>query len=198
MSSRLGYMLTFSLTCISLYVFPFLKLNNINEKQILKFVTLLCYSIIVFYYFTSVITENIDSTRYYLKGFIIPHQFAYFMSIFVYFFLKKKKYYLGVIPIFCTLYVGTRTGLILISFIILAHFYSILKSINIKSFAKVIFSIGFSFVLIFSFENPIRKQLTNTFDLLNISSISLDSDSQGAADFTSNRNYLAIIGLTKI
>tara|TARA_B110000238_G_scaffold191183_1_gene225123 strand:+ start:1095 stop:2234 length:1140 start_codon:yes stop_codon:yes gene_type:complete len=198
LSSRLGYMLTFSLTCISLYVFPFLKLKNINEKQILKFVTLLCYSIIVCYYFTSVMTENIDSTRYYFKGFIIPHQFSYFMSIFVYFFFNKRKYYLAIIPIIYTFYVGTRTGLVLIVFIIIVHFYSSLKTINVKTFTKVIFFIGLIFVPILSFENPIKKQLTNTFDLLNISSISSSSDSQEATDFTSNRNYLIIIGLTKI
>jgi len=198
LSSRLGYMLTFSLTCITLYVFPGLKLTKITEKQSLKFVTFLCYSIVGFYYFTSTLAENIGSTRYYLKGFIIPHQFAYFMSIFAYFFLKRGKYFLGVIPVLYTLYVGTRTGLVLISFIIMAHLYSKRKSINIKSLARVVFFIGFSFVLIFSIENPIRKQLTNTFDLLSISSISISSDSQDAADFTSNRNFLAIIGLTEI
>ena len=133
LSGRLVYMLTFSLTCISLYILPFLKLKSIDEKQTLKFVTLLCYIVIVFYFLTSVITENIDSTRYYLRGFIIPHQFAYFMSIFVYFFLRKGKYVLAILPSIYTLYVGTRTGLILILFVLFTHFYSILKSTNIKS-----------------------------------------------------------------
>ena len=89
-SSRAGYMLTFSLTCISLYILPYLTLKDISRNQINNSLIIICYSIIITYFFTSEVSTDISLSRVYFKGFIIPHQFVYLMAIFVHYFLKKR------------------------------------------------------------------------------------------------------------
>jgi O-antigen ligase len=197
-SSRAGYMLTFSLTCISLYILPYLTLKDISRNQINNSLIIICYSIIITYFFTSEVSTDISLSRVYFKGFIIPHQFVYLMAIFVHYFLLQKKYLLTVLPIIYSVYVGTRTGMILILLTLFAYFFLMFQAKYRKKILKFIFIFLLFIVTLFITENPIQKQITEVFQLLNPTSLLVDSESEESTNFTSNRNVLIIAGVTQI
>jgi hypothetical protein len=197
-SAGAGYMMDYCLTCLTLFTLPKIKFNKINIKIIDNSIFIFCYSIIISYLLTLNINESNGYERVYLVGFIIPHAFSYMMAIFVYYFMKRKKIILAIIPFLLGCFAGTRTGLLLSLLTVVSV---LLNGLTIKKII-IYFFYFVSFVILLNFivnKSPIIKnQFDSISNAFNDFSFSTSTNDQKSIDFSSHRSLLFALGLDQI
>ena len=88
-SQRIGYILPFIVTIQSFWFLPTLKLSVFDYYKIQRNIYFCFYFIVICYLIT--LNEHFEGGRLYYDGFIIPHQFVYYLSIFSYFIASRKN-----------------------------------------------------------------------------------------------------------
>lgn len=198
LSGRAGYMIDFSLTCLAFLILPKLELYNIKPKVIDTFVIILCYGIIITYILTSHYISEDNGFRNYYVGFIIPHAFAYYMAIFVYYFLKRNITILALVPLLLGIYTGTRVGIMLCILSVIAFYYEKYKSRKMLVILSS-FIVGIVIVLALYNASPlIRNQVDLVLNAFSGFDLKLLNNENDSLHFTSNRSLLMTIGLEKI
>ena len=200
LTGRAGYMIGFVLTIASLLILPDIYFYKKFYRKIFidRVMVVLCYSIMVIYFLTGNIWTDVSGTRNYFSGYIIPHAFSYYMSVFVYYFLMCSKKRYAIFPFLSGVLMGTRTGF-LINFISLAAFFFTLMSRNniINIFKFIIISIIILLIL-FTFIPELRLQLLNIGESLSIFLTSLVGNNNDLEDNSSRRSLLFTIGFNQI
>ncbi|MEJ2883521.1 O-antigen ligase family protein [Pedobacter sp. GR22-6] len=109
LANNASYLINIILTCSLLLAFAGDKSVAIIKKHDTYLVGLILF-IIAFYYTFSV--ESLLEDRYYLVGFVIPHQLAYYCAIFTFYFLYTNRLQLAIVVSAAGAYVGARSGLL--------------------------------------------------------------------------------------
>jgi hypothetical protein len=198
LSGRAGYMIDFSLTCLAFLFLPQLDLYKIKLRTIDLFVIILCYGIIIAYILTSHYVSEDNGFRNYYVGFIIPHAFAYYMAIFIYYFMKRNKAIFAVVPLLLGLYTGTRVGIILCLLSVTVFYYEKYKSKKLHVILTTFIS-GIVIIIVLYNVNPlVKNQFDLAFNAFKGFDFTLFKNDNDSLHFTSNRSLLMSIGLEKI
>jgi hypothetical protein len=197
-SQRIGYILPFIVTIQSFWFLPTLKLSVFDYYKIQRNIYFCFYFIVICYLIT--LNEHFEGGRLYYDGFIIPHQFVYYLSIFSYFIASRKKYFLLFLPLLLVAFIGTRTGLILVVISIFAGLnFNFSYRLLVKYFLLLIFTVSICIVAINFFGNNIIttffKSYSDIFDGINLSFDIQDTES---VKITSGRNLLLLNGLSEV
>ena len=123
LANNASYLIPYILACSLLILNPQapIELNKKQENTVIAFY----FFIIFFYYYFA--QDRLYEDRFYLVGFVIPHQFSYYCAIFTFYLLSKNKVYLAIIATIAGAYVGARSGLIASAIGYLFYFFIINK-----------------------------------------------------------------------
>jgi hypothetical protein len=191
-------MITFTLTCLALITLPKLDVIKLSKEKIDLYFSILCYSIIILFFCTAVLRRDVLAKRAYLEGYIIPHAFAYYMAIFGYYFLMRRKFLLAGIPLIAGCIVGTRTGVMLILLAILSFLLIELKSLKFATIIKISIIGGILIIALFIFSGKARSQLNSVFNSFKGFSYSVEKGDKTSKSYSSNRSLLMAIGIDQI
>ncbi len=198
LSNKIGYILPFIVTIQALTFLPKIILNRIQIKFV-NFSSILIFYVIIFSYILT-LNKHEEGGRIYFDGFIIPHQFVYYLAIFSYFFTKKKMYLHLILPIILVFIIGTRTGLILTIISILggSGITFNLKKILIYTILFTLFYFIFIFFTKYSNEKIQNLQNNSLFESFSGITKDLSLDDLESAKVTSGRSLFLLYGINEI
>ncbi|OXA77569.1 hypothetical protein B0A65_16060 [Flavobacterium frigidimaris] len=180
-ANNASYMINIIITCSLLLFFTNCQIEKLSKKQEK---ILICFSIclISLYYLYS--SERFYEDRFYLVGFIIPHQFSYYCAFLLYYFISKKKFIISVFIGLAGIYVGVRSGFLAILISLLSYF----RTINTGRMASVTIKILFSFVILYIIIGSVNNKSFEKIDTL--ISNTFNTNKQGQDEYTASRSII--------
>ncbi|TDW48588.1 O-antigen ligase-like membrane protein [Flavobacterium sp. 270] len=180
-ANNASYMINIVITCSLLLFFTDSKIEELSKNQEK---ILICFSIsliFLYYYFSS---EKFYEDRFYLVGFIIPHQFSYYCAFLLYYFINKKKFLVTIFIGLAGIYVGVRSGFLAILISSLSYF----RTINTNKKATIVFKILLASLFLYLAIGSINNKSFEKIDTL--ISNTFNTNKQGQDEYTASRSII--------
>jgi len=180
-ANNASYMINIIITCSLLLFFTECKIEKLSKRQE-KILIYFSISLVFLYYFYS--SEKFYEDRFYLVGFIIPHQFSYYCAFLLYYFINKKKNLISVFIGLAGVYVGVRSGFLAILISSLSYF----RTINTGRVVSITLRILFVFVFIYLIIGSVNNKSFEKIDTL--ISNTFNTNKQGQDEYTASRSII--------
>jgi|GEM_PF-6899649 len=144
---------------------PYIILTRPHYRQI----TLLAVVVVGMFYLFS--TEVLLEGRFYLSGFVIPHQFAYYCASFAFLFLYSNRLLSAICVSLAGIYVGARSGLLAT---LIPYCYYVMRNLQDSklkllrySFVALILGLMVAVTVDASLFERLESTVDNTFNFQN-------------------------------
>lgn len=180
-TSNASYMINVIITCSLFLFFSDCKIEKLSKSQD-KILIFFSVSLIALYYFYS--SEKFYEDRFYLVGFVIPHQFSYYCAFLLYYFTNEKKFLISLFIGLAGIYVGVRSGFLAI----LISSFSYFRAVNARKMLGLLLKTFSVFLFLSLIVSSISNKSFEKIDALVSSTFNTNKQEQD--EYTASRSVI--------